>query len=182
MRLGGQGTGILAMDSPMQRHATAWESDMSAQSENNDTYVRKILNDVFRSDDGVSHGVEIQDDTLVFCNNPSQYVWTCVGRRDVLVPHRESSGCSDTPPDADRAEAPTGPSLRWQLQNMWVIDGVLCRGESNLMQRRRFYIDPDSWAIVMGEGHGHSGKILAFFQADLDAHATRPIAGKWEWL
>ena len=155
---------------------------MSAQPEYNETYVRKMLNDVFRSGDRASSVAEIQDDTLAFCNNPSQYVWTCVGRRDVLIPYRDRSARTDMPPNADRAKATTAPSLRWRPKNMWVVDGVLCRGESNLMQRRRFYIDPDSWAILMGEGHDYSGNILAFFQADLDAHVLHPTTVKWEWL
>lgn len=155
---------------------------MSAQSENNGAYVQKMLDEVFRSDATGSGGTEAADDIFSFCNNPSQYIWTYAGFREILIPYRDGSASEAMSSDATQKETPHAPVPRWRPKSMWIVDGVLCRGESNRLQRRRFYIDPESWAILLGEGYDASGKILAFFKAELNADSTCTIAGKWEWL
>lgn len=75
------------------------------------------------------------------CSDPAQYDWRCIGKQDMLVPYN----CIVSRP------------LRWINQEVWVLEGVLRRGESNIAQRRLFYINEASWLVALGESYDIEG-------------------------
>jgi hypothetical protein len=39
--------------------------------------------------------------------------------------------------------------LRYELHRVWIVDATLKKGERNIYKRRTFYIDEDSWQILV---------------------------------
>jgi Protein of unknown function (DUF1329) len=88
-----------------------------------------------------------------FCSRPDQYVWMYVGRRDVLVPFDCGPVHSGTGQELVTPAFPSGDGLRVELHHLWIVEGTLHCGESNVLTRRRFYLEDGSWRILLGEGY-----------------------------
>jgi hypothetical protein len=88
-----------------------------------------------------------------FCSRPDQYVWIYAGRQDVLVPFDCGPIHSGTGPERAAPAFPAGDRLRAEMHHLWIVEGTLRRGESNVLTRRRFYLEDGSWRILLGEGY-----------------------------
>lgn len=118
------------------------------------------------------------DENAGFCSNPNQYSWEYVGRQDMIVPYN----CA--PPEACPTEYPCSKEskngrLRWERHNVWIVEGTLQRGESNILARRRFYLDGDTWLILLGEGYNGEGDMLGYYMLCHSSAATMNYRGVW---
>ncbi len=49
--------------------------------------------------------------------------------------------------------------VRWELHRVWVVDGTLRSGKRHVIPHRRFYIDEDTWTILLADGWDANGKL-----------------------
>ena len=109
-----------------------------------------------------------------FCRNPAEYDWRYIGKQDMLVPYN----CIEAE-EPGRPVQPYPKILRWEKHGVWIVEGTLKRGESNIMPRRRFYIDDDSWMILLGEGYNADGIIMKCYMLYKHPASTRNGQGRW---
>ncbi|MGQ0618350.1 MAG: DUF1329 domain-containing protein [Panacagrimonas sp.] len=98
-----------------------------------------------------------------------RYVWKLVGKREMILPYngyRMSDGSRQyadllTPghlnPDA----------TRYELHRAWVIEATERGGKKHSFGLRVFYLDEDSWNVVLVENHDRSGKLWRFQEGHL---------------
>jgi hypothetical protein len=91
------------------------------------------------------------DQLDMFNGAPDKYDWTLVGKKEIYVPY-----------NAYRLQDP-GVKLkdiltplhmnpdhtRYELHRVWIVDASLKKGERHIYKRRTFYIDEDSWQILL---------------------------------
>jgi hypothetical protein len=101
------------------------------------------------------------DDFALFNGPPDRYQWELVGKRELLVPynayrlHGGDVGYADILRDHHIA-----PELaRYELHRVWVVQGTLAPGAKHLYSRRVFYVDEDSWQIVVAESYDADGRL-----------------------
>jgi hypothetical protein len=87
-----------------------------------------------------------------FCSEPTMYEWKYVEKREMLVPYNCAAAGVIQP-----------NQVRWEKHKVWIVDGIVRPGESNILARRRFYVDEDSSMILMGEGYDTQEKMLVFY-------------------
>jgi hypothetical protein len=117
----------------------------------------------------------LPDERLSFCANPAEYEWRYAGRQDMLVPDGGVSW-GDLPPQPG---APASVVPRWQRQLVWILEGILQQGESNILARRRFYIKDGSWIILLGEGYDRADRVIKYYIADHDLSPATRWRGRW---
>jgi hypothetical protein len=91
------------------------------------------------------------DQLDMFNGAPDKYDWKLVGKKEIFVPY-----------NAYRLQDPgvkfkdiltplhmNPDHLRYELHRVWVVDATLKKGERNIYKRRTFYIDEDSWQILV---------------------------------
>lgn len=91
------------------------------------------------------------DQLDMFNGAPDKYDWKLVGKKEIYVPY-----------NAYRLQDPAvkfkdiltplhmNPDhLRYELHRVWVVDATLKKGERHTYKRRTFYIDEDSWQILL---------------------------------
>ncbi len=49
--------------------------------------------------------------------------------------------------------------IRWELHRVWVVEATLHPGERNVLARRRFYVDEDTWNIGVSDAWDGSGNL-----------------------
>jgi len=108
-----------------------------------------------------SEGIRVMDELDMFNGALDRYDWSLVGKREMLIPYNNNT--LKTQLDDERkilTPNHTNPEFsRYELHRVWVINATLKKDKKHLYKRRRFYIDEDSWSIVMAENY-HQGNTL----------------------
>jgi hypothetical protein len=120
-----------------------------------------------------------ENDTLSFCADPDHYSWCHAGKRDMHVPFKYRQV-----PDEENGRLPPRALfdrniMRWELHPIWVVDGRIRRGESNVLHRRRFYIEQNNWLILFGEGFDPADNMIKCYLLDARANSPMTVFGRW---
>jgi hypothetical protein len=111
------------------------------------------------------------DENDMFNGSPYLFDWTLKGKREIYVPYNAYRLHSNKHSYADMFQQHhLNPQLaRYELHRVWVVEGVLSptatrRGigpgrPNHRYQRRVFYLDEDSWQILIAEGYDHQGQL-----------------------
>jgi hypothetical protein len=91
------------------------------------------------------------DQLDMFNGAPDKYEWKLVGKKEIYVPY-----------NAYRLQDPklkykdiitplhiNPDHCRYELHRVWVVDATLRPGERHIYKRRVFYVDEDSWQILV---------------------------------
>lgn len=100
-----------------------------------------------------SDGQRTTDQFDMFNGAPDRYEWTLVGKKELLVPYNSYRLHSDR---VNYKEILTpkhiNPDLaRYELHRVWVVEAKLKPGTDHLYARRTFYIDEDSWQLLVAD-------------------------------
>lgn len=140
-------------------------------------HVRMALDNAFEQQKASAAGAAHLGKSFSFCNNPAEYDWKYIGKKELPVPFRynmpNQSLCKES------SSLLKSHDIHWEKHSIWIVDGVLHRGESDILPRRTFYIEEDTWLILWGEGYDLSGNLVKWYL--LDACSIEPTAtcGRW---
>jgi hypothetical protein len=106
-------------------------------------------------------------------NGPfDRYVWKLIGKRELYIPYNEyrlSDGSIKyaqllRPGHID--QAPT----RYELHRVWVVEATLRPGNNHSFGKRLYYVDEDSWNVVLVVNCDHQGNPWRFQEGHLLAN------------
>jgi hypothetical protein len=98
-----------------------------------------------------SDGLRTNDQFDGFNGALDRYTWKLVGKKDLLIPYNDYRLYSGKVKYKDILQpAHINKDLaRYELHRVWVVDSTLKPGTSHVYKRRTFYVDEDSWQIVV---------------------------------
>ncbi|MFV0454324.1 MAG: DUF1329 domain-containing protein [Pseudomonas sp.] len=140
------GTALVVQD-PMDqvlsiRKAWRYSSD--------DRRVRRLPSLAYDSLQPDTSGLATADVVDSFNGAPDRYEWQLVGKREMLMPYNSyavhQQGISYGEIVGPRTLNPE--LLRYELHRVWIVEASLRKGFSHPYDKRRFYIDEDSWQIL----------------------------------
>lgn len=108
-----------------------------------------------------SDGLAIVDQYDGYNGSPNLYEWQLLGKREMLVPYNNYRISDKRVPYSDviRKGAPNSELLRFELHRVWVVEAKLKSGQSHVYPRRLFYLDEDSWSVLLSEAYDSRGKM-----------------------
>lgn len=89
-----------------------------------------------------------------------RYSWKLAGKQEMVVPYNAYGLHSDR----HRYRDPARPGHlnaalpRYELHRVWVVEADLKPGTSHIYARRRFYLDEDSWQILLADCYDRRGQ------------------------
>lgn len=113
--------------------------------------VRRAPNVAFDNPGTASDGMRTTDQFDMFSGSPERYNWELVGKREIYVPYNSYKLHSNTLKYKDILKPlHINPEhLRYELHRVWVVEATLKKGMRHLYKRRTFYVDEDSWQILL---------------------------------
>jgi hypothetical protein len=75
--------------------------------------------------------------------------------------------------------------VRWEKHRVWVVEATLKSGKRHVVPRRTYYVDEDSWQILMADGYDAQGKLgrqmysLTLLAPDLPALTAQVMWGSY---
>jgi hypothetical protein len=123
--------------------------------------VRLAPNVAYDNPGTAADGLRTNDDFGMYNGATDRYDWKLVGKKEMYVPYN-SYRLSDQNLKYSDVLKPghiNQDLARYELHRVWVVDATLKQGTSHIYARRTFYIDEDSWAILLIDKYDARGEL-----------------------
>lgn len=129
--------------------------------------VRRAPNVAYDNPGTAADGLRTSDQLDMFNGALDRYDWKLVGRKEMYVPYNAYRLHSDrlSYDDVIKPNHLNPDQLRYELHRVWVVDATLKPGTSHVYSRRTFYIDEDSWQILVVDHYDQRGQIWRVAEA-----------------
>jgi hypothetical protein len=105
-------------------------------------------------------GAGTYDDVFVFNGALDRYDWKLVGKQEMIVPYNTYKLTYAQDPKSLTTPNHLAPDfVRWEKHRVWVVEGNLKPGARHVYQKRRFYLDEDSWAALASDQYDARGQL-----------------------
>jgi hypothetical protein len=123
--------------------------------------VRLAPNVAYDNPGTAADGLRTNDDFNMYNGAPDRYDWKLLGKRQMIVPYNayRLSGNALKMADVLRAGHLNADAARYELHRVWVVEATLKTGMSHLYSKRVFYIDEDSWAVLITDQYDARGEL-----------------------
>jgi hypothetical protein len=112
---------------------------------------------------------------LGFIGDPDRYEWKLEGRKEIYVPYNDNGHHLNIDSDKLIQSHFVNPDyIRWELHRVWVVDATLKAGMRHVVPHRTFYIDEDSWDILIADEWDAKGQ---FWKTQQSLLTIAPKAG-----
>ena len=117
--------------------------------------------------DGVGNGSEgmiTADQVDGFNGATDRYNWKLIGKKTLIIPYNTYK-VGDKKVSYDeivKIGSVNSSLMRFEHHRVWIVKATLKKGMRHIYNERIFYIDEDSWAVVMEEVFTKEGEIWRF--------------------
>ena len=107
----------------------------------------------------ISESIRFADEINLFNGSIDHYNWRTIGKQELIVPYNniilaDKLSTSDFQDKYLMTKHNLNPKyLRYEKHRVWVVEGLLKTGKQHAYKKRRFYIDEDSWLILLTENY-----------------------------
>ncbi|MBD3868575.1 MAG: DUF1329 domain-containing protein [Acidobacteria bacterium] len=129
----------------VKEHRSAWLYNPGQRR------VRRAPNVAYDNPGTASDGMRTSDQFDMFNGAVDRYDWKLVGKKEMYVPYNSYKLHSDKLKNKDiLTPLHINPDhTRYELHRVWVVDATLKAGARHIYKRRTFYVDEDSWQILL---------------------------------
>jgi hypothetical protein len=113
--------------------------------------VRRAPNVSYDNPGTASDGIRTNDQFDMFNGGTDRYDWKLAGKKEIFVPYNSYKLHSDSLKYKEiLTPLHVNPEhLRYELHRVWVVEATLKEGARHLYKKRTFYVDEDSWQILV---------------------------------
>jgi hypothetical protein len=101
------------------------------------------------------------DEPFVFNGTIDRFDWKLVGKKEIYVPYN-AFGAYDFSAKVDDVMKPdfVDPGhRRYELHRAWVVEATVKAGMRHTAPKRTFYLDEDSWNLLLADDYDGQGKL-----------------------
>lgn len=141
----GQAIIVWQFTNPYQHNQEAWEL-LNGQGR-----VRRAPEVSFDTPSSQSNGIAGYDEYFGFNGSLERYDWKYLGKKEMYIPYNNNKLYGGDPRAAHLDHFLDPDLVRWELHRCWVVEATLHPGERNVLARRRYYHDEDTWSVGVGD-------------------------------
>ena len=129
--------------------------------------VRRAPNVAYDNPGTASDGLRTNDMTDMFNGAMDRFDWKLVGKKEMLVPYNDYKIKNKGTKLADVIKPGhlNQDLLRYELHRVYVIDATLKAGQRHINSRRTFYLDEDSYQILLIDHYDNQNTLWRFSEA-----------------
>ncbi len=111
-----------------------------------------------------SEGMKFVDQINMYNGGFNRYTWKLVGRRPYYVPYNSyrTNGPKLKYTELLKPRHYNPDHTRYELHRMWVVEAVTRPEQKHAFKRRVFYVDEDSWVILMVDCYDQNDQLWRF--------------------
>ncbi len=139
----------------VKEHRSAWLYNPGQRR------VRRAPNVAYDNPGTASDGMRTSDQFDMYNGAVDRYDWKLIGRKEIYVPYN-SYKLQD--PSVKTKDILTPLHInqdlpRYELHRVWVVDATLKKGARHIYKRRTFYLDEDSWQVLVVDQYDNRDKL-----------------------
>jgi len=129
----------------VKEHRSAWLYNPGQRR------VRRAPNVAYDNPGTASDAMRTSDQFDMFNGAVDRYDWKLVGKKEIYVPYNSYKLDGDSLKHKEiLTPLHINPEYaRYELHRVWVVDATLKEGARHIYKRRTFYVDEDSWQILL---------------------------------
>lgn len=104
-------------------------------------------------------GLVLYDDGFMFNGNIDRFDWKIIGKKECYIPYNCYKLHNASPEEIIMKGHANPDVIRWELHRVWVLEANLKPGHRHIYGKRVFFIDEDSWNILMKDQYDGRGKL-----------------------
>ncbi|MGQ0586703.1 MAG: DUF1329 domain-containing protein [Gammaproteobacteria bacterium] len=126
-----------------------------------------------------SDGLRTNDQYDGFNGAMDRYSWKLVGKADMIVPYNSYRLASGEYKYSDiMKKSHIDQNLaRYEMHRVWIVDSVTKPNTTHLYKRRTFYLDEDSWGIVLADVYDRRDQLWRWQEQHPIFYYDRPFPG-----
>ena len=121
--------------------------------------VRRAPSVAYDMPNSVVSGVGLFDEAFMLFGPLDRHELTLVGKKEIYIPYNNNRAALAKVAELFTPGTLNPDLVRWELHRVWVVDATLAPGKRHVMAKRRYYIDEDTWQIVLFDGWDADGEI-----------------------
>lgn len=108
-----------------------------------------------------SEGMLTVDQVDGFNGALDRYDWQLIGKRPMIVPYNTYAVAERGVKEQTliRRGSVNPALMRYERHRVWIVEATLKSGQSHLYGKRRFYVDEDSWSVLIEESYSRRGDL-----------------------
>lgn len=132
--------------------------------------VRRAPQVAYDSPDTNTDGLRVVDNFFMFSGAPDRYNWKLIGKKEIYVPYNAYRLADPKLKYADIVKpGHVNPDVtRYELHRVWEVQGDLKEGERHIYARRNFFVDEDSWMILLADHYDGRGNLWRVGEGHLE--------------
>ena len=129
--------------------------------------VIRAPNVAFDSPSAATDGLHVNDMVDMFNGSLGRFDWESLGKREMYVPYNAYQAHSgDLDYDDLAMQGHLNPAyLRYERHRVWVVEARLKEGFRHINPRRTYYLDEDSYQVLMTDHYDGQGQVWRYSEA-----------------
>jgi len=129
--------------------------------------VRRAPNVAYDNPGTASDGLRTNDMTDMFNGAMDRFNWETLGKREMYVPYNsyKAHQADVTVDDLVRPGHMNPEYFRYELHRVWVVEARLKDGMRHINSRRTYYMDEDSYQILLTDHYDNRDQLWRFSEA-----------------
>ena len=121
--------------------------------------VRKAPSVAYDTPDSVTSGIGLFDEAFNLFGPLDKYDLKLVGKKEMYIPYNNNRAGSAKVADLVTPQTLNPSLVRWELHRVWEVDATLQAGKRHVVPKRKYYLDEDSWQIIVFDGWDAKGEL-----------------------
>ena len=121
--------------------------------------VRRAPSVSYDTPDSVTSGMGFFDEAFMEFGPYDHHDLKLVGKKEMYVLYNNNKANAAKPEELFTPQFMNPDLVRWELHRVWVIDATLAAGKRHVVPHRRFYLDEDTWQILLVDGWDAQGQL-----------------------
>ncbi len=144
--------------------------------------VRKAPSVGYDTPDSVTSGIGLFDEAFNLFGPIDKHQLKLVGKRELYIPYNNNRAAAAKVADLVTPNTLNPGLVRWELHRVWEVEATLAEGKRHVVAKRRYYIDEDSWQIILFDGWDAKGELWRTnFTLTLLAPDLPAVVGNMLW-
>jgi hypothetical protein len=121
--------------------------------------VRRAPSVSYDTPDSVTSGAGFFDEAFMQFGPYDHHEYKLLGKKEMYVLYNNNKANAAKPEELFTPNFLNPDLVRWELHRVWVIDATLAPGKRHVVAHRRYYLDEDTWQILLVDGWDAQGQL-----------------------
>lgn len=121
--------------------------------------VRRSPSITYDTPNFITSGIGFFDEAFGVYGPLDRHDLKVIGKKEMLVPYNNNRAALAAPEQLVTSKFLNPDLVRWELHRVWVVEATLRQGKRHVVPHRRYYLDEDSWNILLSDGWDAKGQL-----------------------